>query len=509
MLYITEGAFLAYTVFLGYQFASLGKIHSSILFRNVGGDYVSALFGFGRGGWLIGFAILVAPVFLALFFMNLPFAQTLEIITLAFATFMIIVPLVEGGWSLKTDQELIDWLKLRIPLEYENETYESACYEYQGLGDANPCVFQYKVLHYVLPAIVICTMTLAIVIVGVFLSRSNRKAFVNKKIIKALTKQREETLMQQKKESESLLYSIFPKPVARDLMRSQSETKAIPESFKSSLGCSYANKTFGRTVARMHPDITILFTDIVGFTSMSQSCSPYSVMHFLHLLFVDFDTLVDMDNCLWKVETIGDAFMVASGLGLYDDDDGNDDHNDASRKYSTTKDGREASQSESQIVDIVDSGQGQSVGAGDQSSPTEYSSLHSDKYLCACAAVKFGIHALEAASKHVMPNGEICQIRVGVHTGDVASGVVGSRMPRYCLFGDTVNTASRMESTSVCGRIQISEDTYALVSDDLTFSWKERGRVDVKGKGSMKTYLLEPAEVAVLPRDETKMKMNS
>merc|ERR1711977_797204 len=158
-------------------------------------------------------------------------------------------------------------------------------------------------------------------------------------------------------------------PVARDLMRSQSKTKATPESFRSSLGSlgslsSHANKTFGRTVARMHANITILFTDIVGFTSMSQSCSPYNVMHFLHLLFVDFDTLVDMDNCLWKVETIGDAFMVASGLGLYDDDDGNDDHNDASRKYSTTKDDCEASQSESEIVDIVDIGQGQSVGAG-------------------------------------------------------------------------------------------------------------------------------------------------
>ena len=304
--------------------------------------------------------------------------------------------------------------------------------------------------------------------------------------------------MKQKEESESLLYSIFPKPVARDLMRSHYETETLSESLQSSLGgvgSSYANKTFGRTVARMHSDITILFTDIVGFTSMSQSCSPYSVMHFLHLLFVDFDTLVDMDNCLWKVETIGDAFMVASGLGLYDDNDGNDDKSNASHKYSTTKDGRKASQSEGHMVDI-DSGHGQSV-AGDQSSILQLPTIrHSDKYSCACAAVKFGIHALEAASKHVMPNGEVCQIPVGVHTGDVASGVVGSRMPRYCLFGDTVNTASRMESTSVCGRIQISEDTYALVSDDLTFSWKERGRVDVKGKGSMKTYLLEPVAVS-------------
>merc|ERR1712190_364177 len=119
----------------------------------------------------------------------------------------------------------------------------------------------------------------------------------------------------QKEESYTLIHSIFPKAIAKDLI-AKSEKLEEGGSSSSIIRALSKRNVLDSTLACMHQSGTILFTDIVGFTSMSQTCQPFEVMSFLHNLFTAFDDLVDLDSDLWKVETIGDAFMVASGLGV-------------------------------------------------------------------------------------------------------------------------------------------------------------------------------------------------
>lgn len=207
---------------------------------------------------------------------------------------------------------------------------------------------------------------------------------------------------------------------------------------------------------------------------MSQCCPPYEVMNFLHELFVVFDALVSCDKNLWKVETIGDAFMVASGLLLEKEDLSFS----VGSSFSTTPTDDEQQEEGYSLQDSKRSHRPASR------SP---SALKGNKFAWAFSAVQFGFSALDTAASLTMPNGKPCEIRVGLHTGNVVSGVVGTSMPRYCLFGDTVNTASRMESTSKPGCLQVSSQTYHLVEDHEELQW-ECNHSQIKGKGKMTTY---------------------
>ncbi|KXZ43579.1 hypothetical protein GPECTOR_86g372 [Gonium pectorale] len=189
-------------------------------------------------------------------------------------------------------------------------------------------------------------------------------------------------------------------------------------------------------LATSHPEVTLLFADIKGFTPMCKEVEPGQVMRFLNELYSRYDALLDKYG-VYKastVETIGDCYFVAAGL-IRQDEDG--------------------------------------MAAVRQDNAVQTDPLHAER------AFMFAKAMLSAAREVAMPtNAQPVEIRVGLHTGPVVSGVVGTRMPRFCLFGDTVNTASRMESSGQPGAIHASETTFAALrsSDD---QWEPTGGIEV------------------------------
>merc|ERR1711970_739278 len=414
IFYITPAVYLLYMAHAAFMFTFSNQLAQAT---------------YGDMSWIMLLIFTFASPLASLFFITLPPLVMLELMTVFVLAFLVIVPLCNPAgnlWNLIEDSAdaVTDAV---IPQDASGTPYTR-----ENMNE------KYTQTYYI-PIVMLCVLIVCVEVVSVIVDISNRQSFINKKIIEALTKQREQHLLQQKEDQENLIHSIFPPMVAKNLIRRQTQQPLKVSHSGRDFGLGHMS--LGRSVAQMHHEVTILFTDIVGFTAMSQTVAPQQVMEFLHKLFVRFDELVGRDSLLWKVETIGDAFMVASGL--------------------------EGVRTKSRELAISDA---------------------------ATAAVLFGKSALAEARTLTMPNSMQCQIRAGVHTGDVCSGVVGTRMPRYCLFGDTVNTASRMESSGVPGRMQISEATHALVCGDDDFCWDERGFVEVKGKGKLKTYLLRESE---------------
>ncbi|XP_053609933.1 uncharacterized protein LOC128674945 [Plodia interpunctella] len=214
-------------------------------------------------------------------------------------------------------------------------------------------------------------------------------------------------LMAEKQKSDLLLSRMLPAPVLRRL-RAQRTVPA--ESFDA---------------------VTIFFSDIVGFTNISATSTPMEVINMLNMLYRLFDEKIMQYN-VYKVETIGDAYMVVSGLPQ-----------------------RNGNRHAAEIADM---------------------SLSL-------------MRSLEGARVPHRPE-ELLRIRAGVNTGPCVAGVVGTTMPRYCLFGDTINTASRMESTGEAMKIHISYTTKKALDEIGNYEIQSRGIMDVAGKGSMETYWL-------------------
>ncbi|OAD54421.1 Atrial natriuretic peptide receptor 1 [Eufriesea mexicana] len=220
--------------------------------------------------------------------------------------------------------------------------------------------------------------------------------------------QKARELKQEKGKSDTLLFQMLPPSVAQQLK----QTQQVP--------------------AEYYEAVTVYFSDIVGFTEIAAENTPLEVVTFLNSIYKLFDGRIECYD-VYKVETIGDSYMVASGLPV-----------------------RNGNKHVSEIATMA-------------------------------------LDLLAASSVFQVPKrpGERLQIRSGAHTGPVVAGIVGSKMPRYCLFGDTVNTASRMESTGEALRIHISLEMKKALDAVGGFKIVHRGLVDVKGKGLMDTYWLE------------------
>ncbi|XP_072028114.1 atrial natriuretic peptide receptor 1-like [Amphiura filiformis] len=225
--------------------------------------------------------------------------------------------------------------------------------------------------------------------------------------LETLVEDRTAALVEEKKRSETLLYEVLPKSVADQLKHGNS---VDPESFES---------------------VTIFFSDIVGFTSLSAASTPLQVVALLNDLYTCFDSTIDKFD-VYKVETIGDAYMVVSGL------------------------------------------------------PLRNGALHAREIGGMSLAL---LQAVDSFKIRHVPDKRL-QLRAGVHTGPCVAGVVGLKMPRYCLFGDTVNTASRMESNGEALKIHISSSTKKILDTFETFETVLRGEVEMKGKGTQTTYWL-------------------
>jgi len=181
-----------------------------------------------------------------------------------------------------------------------------------------------------------------------------------------------------------------------------------------------------------HEDVTVFFSDVVRFTDLSRTMSPVKVCNMLDRLYLSFDSLASKHE-VFKVETIGDAWVGVTNL------------------------------------------ENNQIGT------------HAKQI------AEFAIDAVAAASQVLIdeddPSKGYVNIRVGFHSGPVVSNVIGSLNPRYGLFGDTMNTAARMEGLSVKGRIHCSEAAARLLKEqapDLLI--RRRGKLAVKGKGNMITY---------------------
>ncbi|PJZ76875.1 adenylate/guanylate cyclase domain-containing protein [Leptospira neocaledonica] len=216
----------------------------------------------------------------------------------------------------------------------------------------------------------------------------------------------------ERKKSDNLLRNILPESIADEL------------------------KMNDTVQPKRYDSVTVLFTDMAGFTQIAEKMTPEELVKELHFFFAEFDKIAKKYG-LEKIKTIGDAYMAVAGL------------------------------------------------------PTPNHTHARDAVFCGLEFQQFMKKQKEERQSLGLPTWEL---RLGIHTGSVVAGVIGTEKFAYDIWGDTVNTASRMESSGVAGEVNISLDTFHFVRED--FICESRGLIKAKNKGEIEMFLVKGAREA-------------
>jgi ligand-binding sensor domain-containing protein/class 3 adenylate cyclase len=234
-----------------------------------------------------------------------------------------------------------------------------------------------------------------------------------KRILELTVKERTAEVVKQKEKSDELLLNILPSEVAEEL------------------------KEKGYTTAKAFDEVTVLFSDIKGFTNVAEKMTAQELVKEINTYFSVFDGIIQKYG-LEKIKTIGDAYIAAGGL-------------------------------------------------------PEKNSATAQNVVEAAIAMQQEVEKLK--QERVTSNKPYFELRIGIHTGPVVAGVVGIKKFQYDIWGDTVNLAARMEQSGVPGKINISQHTYELVKEQ--FNCVHRGKIEAKNKGEIDMYFVEPTRITL------------